>query len=442
MSTHSVMRPASDKRSADLGNDHLAVDAVDTFEITARLETSGISDRTVRRHYGASDVFDYAQSLVQVRESTGAPQGPEAWVSRSALLEAVRRALVLILGAVMGGLTATVLAVGTTDVLVAGVCAWVLGQAVSGIVWVHAGTGHLERGIARGSGIAVLIGMVLTGYILVLLWLPGHDATMAALTMAWSWYSCVVSMLVILGRSWYLLTILASAVTAMTLALVLGHEAATGIVVTIAMLVIVAVTSALVMAVHTIKERRVPTRGDWNAALAPAAQAAFLAAALSVALIRLPEWEGTALIVATVVAAAATDPALVLMRQRLVWSSNRTPLLRHAARHAWILTLMMSTAIVIVSAAVSTLVVVFLVEDTGAVTVIVAAAFSSLATTSTTLNAFGLPRGGVISAGAACLSAVAWITLGNGPGILLAIVFLAVGIVMLLARVSDPRAYA
>ena len=443
MSADSVVMPASGNPLPVFGNNLLAVDAVDTFEITARLEASGLSDRTVRRRHGASDVFEYAQSLVQARESPPAAQEPAGWITRDALLEAVRRAVVLILGAVLGGLTATVLAADTREILIAGISAWVIGQSISGIVWAHAGAGQLPRGIARGTAASIVVVAVLACYVAVSLALPGHDATLPGLILAWCWYSCVVSMLVILGRSWYLLTVLTVAVSAVTLALVLGHRSATTTVLTVAVLAILAVTAALIMHLRTTGERRVLGRGDWRAAVPPAAQAAFLAAALTLVLTRLPAWEGTALVVATVVAAAATDPALVLMRQRLVWSSNRTPLLRHAARNARLLTVVMSAAIVAISASVSTLVVIFLVENTElATTVIVAAAFSSLATTSTTLNAFGLPRGGVIFAGAAALSAAVWIAVGDVPGILLAVIFLVAGIGVLLARVSDPRSYA
>ncbi|WP_298253117.1 hypothetical protein [uncultured Arthrobacter sp.] len=442
MSTDSVSLPASGGSSAASSNDHLTLDAVDTFEVSARLEASGVSDRTVRRQYGAYDVFDYAQSLPWVRQLSETPEVPGSWVGREALLGAARRGIVLILGAILGGLTATGLAVETSSILIAGVGAWVIGQAVSGMVWTHAGAGNLQRGIARGTGATVFVVSILACYTAVSLALPGHDTTTAALTTVWCLYSCVVSMLVILGRSWYLLIVLASAAVAMTLALVLGRDDAVTHVTLVAGTVVVAFTLALIAVLRTIDERRVPDRKDWKTAVAPAAQAGFLAAALATALTQLPDWEGTALIVATVVAAAATDPALVLMRQRLVWSSTHTPLLRRAAANAWFLTLGMSGAIVIVSAAVSMLVVLLLVEDTRTTTVLVAAAFSSLATTSTTLNAFGMPRGAVLFAGAACFAALVWIILGNALGALLTVVFLVAGIVMLLARVSDPRAYA
>ena len=442
MSADSVVLPGSGTAIPALGNDRLAFNAVDAFEITARLEASGMSDRTVRRQHGATDVFDYAQSLVQVREAQTVPAAT-GWISRPALFDAVRRAVVLILGAVLGGLTATVMAANTREVLIAGISAWVVGQSISGIVWAHAGAGHLNRGIARGTGATILVMLVLAGYMGVALLLPGHDATMPILIMAWCWYSCVVSMLVILGRSRYLLTVLGLAVSAVLLALVLGREASPATVLGVAVLAIAAATAALVRHLHTVPEPCLPDAGDVRAAVPPAAQAGFLAAALSVALSGLPTWEGTALVVATVIAAAATDPALVLMRQRLLWSSSRTPLLRHAARHAWLLTLVMSAAIVVISAAVSTAVVLFLVEDMrGAATVLAAAAFSALATTATTLAAFGLPRGGVVFAAGAFLSAAAWIGLGNLSGLLAAGVFLIAGIVVLLARVSDPRAYA
>ncbi|MBP3044168.1 hypothetical protein KKR91_06055 [Arthrobacter jiangjiafuii] len=444
MSADSVVVPASGESLPVFANDRLAFDAVDALEITARLEASGLSDRTVRRRHGATDVFEYAQSLVQVvREPAQASPILQGWLGRAALLDAVCRAVVLILGAVLGGLTATVMATNTREVLIAGISAWVVGQSISGIVWAHAGAGQLDRGIARGTGAALLIMLGLAGFLGVLLLLPRHDATLAGLIMAWCWYSCVVSMLVILGRSRFLLTVLAIAVAAVLLALALGHQAAPAIVLTLAILAIAAVTGALAKHLRTVSEPRTPDPGDLRAALPPAAQAGFLAAALTIALIRLPAWEGTALVVATVVAAAATDPALVLMRQRLLWSSNRTPLLRHAARHARSLTMAMSAAIVVISGSVSILVVVFMVEDhRAAATVIVAAAFSALATTATTLAAFGLPRGGVVFAAAAFLSSAVWVTLGDIPGMLVAMVFLVAGIVVLLARVSDPRAYA
>lgn len=443
MSADSVAPPSSGESAPEFANESLAFDAVDTLEITARLEASGLSDRTVRRRHGASDVFEYAQSLVQVRDAAQAARAPQGWVGRDALLDAVRRAVVLILGAVLGGLTATVMAANTREVLVAGISAWIVGQSISGIVWTYAGAGQLNRGVARGTAAALLVMLALTGFLAVLLLLPRHDATMAGLIMAWCWYSCVVSMLVILGRSRYLLTVLGAAVAAVLLALALGRQAAPAIVLTVAVLTIAAVSGALIRHLRAGSEPRILDRNDWRAALPPAAQAGFLAAALTVALTRLPAWEGTALVVATVIAAAATDPALVLMRQRLVWSSNRTPLLRHAARHARALTLVMSAAIVVISASVSSLVVIFLVEDNrAAATVIVAASFSALATTATTLAAFGLPRGGVVFAAAAFISAAAWVAGGDAAGMIVAMVFLVAGIATLLVRVSDPRAYA
>ncbi|MCC3266353.1 hypothetical protein [Arthrobacter gengyunqii] len=443
MSADSVAVPGKGKPVAVFENEHAGFDAVDVYEITARLEASGISDRTARKRHGAKDVFDYAQSLVQVRSAAQVSGPSESWISRDALLEAVRRGIVLVLGAFLGGLTATVMAANTREVLVAGIGAWIIGQSISGIVWAHAGAGQVNRGIARGTGATIVVMLVLACYMAVSLVIPGQDGSWAGLLMAWCWYSCVVSMLVILGRSWYLLTILSVAVTIAALTLVLGHSAALPIVVSVAVLVLAAVTLALVTHLRTSSDRRLFGRGNWLAAVAPAAQASFLAAALSVALTRMPAWEGTALVVATVIAAAATDPALVLMRQRLVWSSNRTPLLRHAARNARSLTMAMSAAIVVISASVSALVVIFLVGDTRvAATVLVAAAFSSLATTSTTLAAFGLPGSGVVFAGAAFLSSEAWITGGNAAGILVAMAFLVAGIGVLLMRVSDPRTYA
>lgn len=442
MSADSVVTPGSGDPVPVFTN-RVAYDAVDALEITARLEASGLSDRTVRRTHGASDVFEYAQSLVQVRDAAPAAQVLKGWIAWAAMFEALRRAAVLILGAMLGGLTATVMAANTREVLVAGISAWVIGQSISGIVWAHAGARQVDRGIARGAGASLIVMLVLTGYLVVLLVLPGHDATVAALMMAWCWYSCVVSMLIILGRSRYLLTVLAVAVSVVAVALAMGNQGTQAVVLTAAILTIGAVTAVLVKHLRTVSEHWVPERSDWRAAVLPAAQAGFLAAALTVSLTRLPAWEGTALVVATVIAAAATDPALVLMRQRLLWSSNRTPLLRNAARHAWILTLAISAAIVVISASVSIIVVIFLVDDTrGTSTVLVAAAFSALATTATTLAAFGLPRGGVVFAAGAFFSAVAWVGLGNAAGMLAAMLFLVAGIVALLARVSDPRAYA
>ncbi len=443
MSADSVAVPGTGKKVAAFPNDQAGFDAVDVYEITARLESSGVTDRTARRRHGARDVFDYAQSLVQIRSVAQVPGTKDSWVSRDALFEAIRRGIVLILGAFLGGLTATVMAANTREVLIAGIGAWIIGQSVSGIVWAHAGAGQVNRGVARGTGATILVILALAGYLAVSTAVPGHDGSWAGLLMAWCWYSCVVSMLVILGRSWLLLAVLAVAVSVVALALVLNNSASPAIVVSAAVMVLALVTVFLVMHLVTSNDRHLFGRGGWLAAVAPAAQASFLAAALSLSLTRLPDWEGTALVVATVVAAAATDPALVLMRQRLVWSSNRTPLLRHAARHARSLTMAMSAAIVLISAAVSTLVVIFLVDDSrAATTILVAAAFSSLATTSTTLAAFGLPAGGVVFAGAAYVSAWTWIGVGNLPGILVAVAFLLVGIGVLLNRVSDPRTYA
>ncbi|MCC3274516.1 hypothetical protein LJ753_01355 [Arthrobacter sp. zg-Y20] len=441
MSADTVIVPAAGSAVPKLENNLMAYDAVDTFEITARLEASGLSDRTVRQRHGAKDVFDYASSLVQERGTTQATAEP--WLGRDDLLQSVRRAIVLILGAVLGGLTATVLAANTREVLVAGIGAWIIGQAVSGIVWTYAGAGQLKRGVARGTGATLLIMAVLACYVGVSLILPGHDATMAALLMVWCWYSCVVSMLVILGRSWFLLTVLACAVSIVATMLALRSTAAAVIMPGTALLVVAAVTALLAIHLRSNPEGRRPRWEDGRSAVAPAAQAGFLAAALTLALTRLPAWEGTALVAATVVAAAATDPALVLMRQRLQWSSQRTPLLRNAAWNAWLLTLAISATIVVISAAVSSVVVLFLVEDNrAAATVVVAAIFSALATISTALSAFGQPRRGVLFAAAACLAAALWLLVSSGAGILAAAAFLLAGIVVLLALVADPRTYA
>ena len=265
MSADTVIVPAPGHQVPDFGDhhetgsEHIAYDAVDTLEITARLEASGLSDRTAHRRHGAIDVFDYAQSIVQARGLTRLPQGPRGWLGRGALLEAVRRGIVLILGAVLGGLTATVLAATTREVLIAGIGAWVIGQSISGIVWAYAGSGQLKRGVARGAGATLLLTAVLACYMGISLLLPGHDATIAALLMAWCWYSCIVSMLVILGRSWFLLALLGVAVSAVSLELVLDHSAAAVIVVTVALLVIAAVTALFTAQLRSIRseERRV-----------------------------------------------------------------------------------------------------------------------------------------------------------------------------------------
>ena len=443
MSADSVMVPVAGASVPNLKNNMVAYDAVDTFEITARLEASGLSDRTVRHRHGATDVFEYAQSLTQVRGEIQTAGELQGWLGRGALLESIRRGIILILGAVLGGLTATVLAANTREVLVAGIGAWIIGQSISGIVWTHAGTGQLKLGIARGTGATALVMAGLACFVGVSLLLPAHDATLAGLLMVWCWYSCVVSMLLILGRSWFLLTVLACAVAIVTVTLALRDSSAGLIVPGTALLVVAAVTAVFTVHLSQIKERRLPRREDGRAAVFPAAQAGFLAAALTMALTRLPAWEGTALVAATVVAAAATDPALMLMRQRLQWSSQRTPLLRRAAWNAWLLTISISSTIVVISAGVSSLVVIFLVEDNKvATTVVVAAAFSALATTSTALSAFGLPHRGVVFAAAACLAAAAWLLVGNLAGLLVEASFLVAGLLALLVLVADPRTYA
>lgn len=443
MSADTVLMPAAEGPPPALQDGTVGHDAVDRFEITARLEASGLSDRSAHRRHGVPDVFALAQSLVQIRPPTQGPEVPVGWFIRRELADAVSRCLVLVLGAVLGGLTATMAAASAREVLVAGVSAWVAGSAISGIVWSHANMGQLGRGVARGSGALLLVAAILGIWMVASIVLPGHDATMAGITLAWCWYSGTVSMLVILGRSRYLLAVLAVVVAASTGVLVLGRGSPAPFVLVMAAVALSLATLALAGHLRTAGGPQAPAGHDWKATVNPAAQAAFLAAALSIALTQLPAWEGTAVIVACVVAAGATDPALVLMRQQLTWSSTRTPLLLHAARNARILAATMSAAMAGVSALIAALIVMFLVETgTSHITVIAAAAFSSLATTSTALNAFGLPRVGVVFAGAACLSGTVWVAVGDVAGLLTVGSFLAAGFVALLARVSDPRAYA
>jgi len=417
--------------------------AVDVFDVAARLEASGLSDAQVRRHHGAPDVFGLASRLVR-----SAPPVPGGRVhGPSGLDESVRRALLLVAGAVLAAGLVAALGVGAVEVQTAGALGWVGGQAVAAIAWTRAGAGQLESGLRRGAtatAVLLVVAAALGAGVAALE--PGGwpVAGAAVLCATWVGYAAAVSLLVVARASRAALLVLVAGVV------LLGVASAAGGAQAPALVLVAALGSAL--GVGAIAVRRLaragglepPDASDWHAAAPAALQALLLAASLLGLLSLVPAPEAAGLVVAGVAGAVVADPAIVLLRSRMRRSASRLHVVSAAARrarHAAIGTALATAATAAVVAALA------VVSRPGAqpgwtVDAAVTAAFTGATTAAAALNAFGAPwRAVLVSALVAVATGVALVQ--GLDAFAVAVVPALLGAVALVAhRVSDPRVAA
>jgi len=434
-------------RSADIAGHpllaELSAGAVDMFDVAARLEASGVSDRTAKGQHGRSDVFALAADLHGDRP-TAAADAPRR-NQPSGLAEAFRRALLLVGGVLLAAALLDHLTVAPALVWVAGVTAWVGGQASAAISWNRLGLGQRDLGLRRGCGAALLM---LAAAVAVPLAAPGlteQRLVAVAVCAGWTAYACAVSLLVCSGRTGAALVTVGGGTLVVGMAEVLGDGWWAG---TLPVVVVLTTTLAVVLlAVRRVLRAglpAVPDRADWAAAAPAVAQAALLALSLVLLLRTVPQ-EGTSpLVVASVVGAATADPAIALLRARLRAAAARVYALADAARHARRAALIAAAGTALVSAVAAVGVVVAVQAGFPSWPAIVgpAAAYTALATTSAALTAFGAPAKAVVTAALAGGYAISALFSGVVAVVAVFPVCLIVAVGLLMHRISDPRVVA
>jgi hypothetical protein len=421
---------------------HLTRGAVDVFDIAARLEASGLSDRSAISRHGRSDIFDLA-ALVQHSEGWSMVSGPRRRTP-SGMGEAFRRAVLLLCGALLAAAVLGVLRLPTEVVWLVGGIGWVGGQAVAAIGWTRLGWGQGPLGLRRAGGAALLlIGIAAIAPMTVA---PDRatELTAGLLCVAWVAYAGSVPLLVCARRTHHALwpalvgllvvggTVLADPPESDTV--VLAAAGATSLV----------VVSLAGRAVLRAGRPQLPHVEDWRAAVPAVLQAALLSTGLLLLVQTVPAPSAAPLVVASVVGAATADPAIAILRAHLQSSAARLFLLAAAAREARRAAIVAAGSTAAVSALAAVIVV--LVLRAGApdwwATVVPAAAFTSVATTAAVLTALGAPVRAVLASALVTLYAGAAFLVG---ALAAGIVFpftLVVAVVLLLHRVSDPRVAA
>jgi hypothetical protein len=415
--------------------------AVDELEVAARLEASGLSDRSARSRHGAADVF----ALAAVLHGNSAEPRTEGRRRPTplGLLDSLRRALLLVGGVLLAAAVLDVLNLSTGLVWVVGVTGWVGGQFVSSIAWSRLGRGQGPEGLRRAASAALMV-LAVAALAPALLsgTAPGVAGTL--LCLVWSAYASAVSLLVCADRTNAALATVLVGLVPVSVALAAGQAWSPAAILISAAAAAGGVIVLALRLLRTAGRPALPERSDWRAAAPAAAQAAFLAASLLALLQTVPVESTTPLVVASVVGAAAADPAIVLLRARLRWSAARLYRLSAAARSARRAAVLAAAGTTLASALAA--VAVFLVLRAGTpdwpATVVTAAAFTALATTSAALTAFGAPWRAVLAAAltaAYALPALFSVTLATA---VLFPVALVGAVTLLLYRVSDPRVVA
>jgi hypothetical protein len=415
--------------------------AVDELEVAARLEASGLSDRSARARHGAADVFALAAVL------HGSQAGPTADPVRRAvpwgLLDSLRRALLLVSGVLLAAAVLDVLDLATGMVWVVGVTGWVGGQLVSSIAWSRLGRGQGPDGLRRAAWAALLV-LVVAALAPTLFSGAAPALTGTLLCLVWAAYASAVSLLVCAGRTNAALATVLVGLVPVSIALAGGEAWSPVVILASAAASACGVIALAVRLVLAAGRPARPARSDWRAAVPAATQAALLAASLLALLQTVPDGSTTPLVVASVVGAAAADPAIVLLRAHLRWSAARLYRLSAAARSARRAAVMAAGGTTLASALAAVAVVLVLRAGTPdwSATVITAAAFTALATTSAALTAFGAPWRSVVAAGLTAAYALpALYSVGLATAVLFPVALIG-AVALLLGRVSDPRVVA
>lgn len=134
MSADCVLLPGNrHQQAAELVERRGAAPPVDSYEVAAALEASGISDRTAMERYGRPDVFALAADLLPDLRMQAVTYSAAPVAARVAVIPTLQRGLVFVLpalltGSAMGGRTAWL----EMLVLLAAVAyGWAAGQGVA-----------------------------------------------------------------------------------------------------------------------------------------------------------------------------------------------------------------------------------------------------------------------------------------------------------------------
>jgi hypothetical protein len=416
--------------------------AVDAFDVAARLEASGMSDRTVRGRHGRPDIFAFAAELQE--HSVEEPSTPGRRPVSAAIGEAVRRSALLIAGVLLAAAVLDVTDLAAGLVWMAGVTGWVGGQVVAAIAWTRLGQGQAGLGMRRGGAAAL---MVLALAVSAPLAVTDNVAAAwqgMALSSVWAGYACAISLLVCTRRTGAALGTVLLGLLVIAVALVAEQPWSPTVVLGAAAAAAAAVVLRAVRVVISAGGPQLPDGEDRKAAVPALGQAALLATSLLVLLQTVSQRDATPLVVASVVGAAAADPAIALLRTWLRRSVARVHLVAVAARRARRATVLAAAGTAVVSAVAAVAVVVALqagVPDWSA-TVGPAAAYTALATTSAALTAFGAPWRAVVAAALAGGYAAAALLSGMVAVVVVFPLTLLGAVALLLHRVSDPRTVA
>jgi hypothetical protein len=317
------------------------------------------------------------------------------------------------------------------------------GQVVAAIAWTRLGQGHPGLGMRRAGAAALLVMAIAVSAPLVVA--DGAAARQGiALCSVWAAYACAVSLLVCARRTGAALGSVLLGLLVVALALLAGRSWSPTVVLLAATVAAAAVVLRAVRTVASAGGPQLPDGTDAQAAAPALGQAALLAISLLVLLQTVSERDATPLVVASVVGAAAADPAIALLRTWLRRSVARVHLVAVAARRARRAAVLAAAGTAFTSALAAVAVVAALqagVPDWPS-TVGPAAAYTALATTSAALTAFGAPWRAVAAAALAGAYAVAALLSGMVAVVVVFPVALVGAVALLLHRVSDPRVVA
>ncbi|WP_336711248.1 hypothetical protein [Arthrobacter sp. USHLN218] len=443
MSMNHAVSPGDAAQPVSAGTlDDVGHNAVDTYEVAARLEASGLTDRQVAKQHDVDGIFALSRALFKVH--TGETVRSREWLDRTELKQAALRAAVLLCGCVLAALTQIAFGSPPEAVMISGSAAWVVGQACAGTSWARAGAGQLDQGLARGIGMGVMwIGALAAAFALAQI--AGLSVlSIAVMTFGWCTYAITVNLLVVIGRTTALVRLLLPAVVLITGTLMVKADWTRPVAAGAILLTLMVLVALLLRELRRVGEARRPDRDDVAASWAPVLHASFLAATLLSVLFLLPNQHAPALIAATVVGAALADPALVLYRQRLRWATANTYYVHFLARSARYAALALSaiTAVVAIVVVVTAVTILDSNDAAASTTAVSAGVFSTLATISTALTAFGASWRSVFVAVLAFAVVLIWWAVGHFAVTIALLVAIPVSILFLMQRVSDPRVLA
>lgn len=413
--------------------DATVADAIDPMEVAARLEANGLSDRTVAEKHGGSTVFGLAQQLHSAaRTWTSDVDGP-ARLAGAQWLAAMVRTLVLIASCALGAQSQRAFAAQPDDLMAAGVSAWICGQAAGAVAWYRRGRAEPAEGSRRAVTVGVVCAVIASAVAAVADPTIGHVAFVGA----WSVYAVCVGLLLPAARATMLLALLAVPAVVGTAVLVASGPVWACALSAVVGLLIVVVLAAVEL--HGSGTPRLPGSRDLGAAAVAVPQAALLAFALVIALWRADVGHSFDVVIATMVGAAAADPALVLLRSRLIGWAGGSFRITNAIRGAWMACGATLTVVAAVSGAVA-IVAGLLVRGPEVGAVGLAVVFTVVATMSAALVTLGSPG---YAALLAVVAAPVVYLIGRGPWqTAAALTLVGVAALVLLRRVSDHRVWA